>query len=212
VCGQLRCPHTPHFPLLVEMLQYERSLKNISGRKMDEEQAIQRLKRGDIGGLEILVHHYQVKAVRTAYLITGDVGLAEDVVQEAFLKVSRAIRTFDATRPFEPWFLRSVVHAAVKAAQKIVRQTSQGSEWEELLASDESVETQVESTEFQRQVWDAMRSLSPRQRAVVVQRYFLDMSEREMAVKLEIAPGTIKWLLNSARTRLRALLRKEVEE
>ena len=61
---------------------------------MDEEQAIQRLKRGDVGGLEILVHHYQVKAVRTAYLITGDVELAEDVVQEAFLKVCSAIRTF----------------------------------------------------------------------------------------------------------------------
>ena len=57
-----------------------------------------------------------------------------------------------------------------------------------------------------------MQSLSPRQRAVVVQRYFLDMSEREMAAKLEIAPGTVKWLLNAARTRLRALLRKEVEE
>ena len=179
---------------------------------MDEEQAIQRLKRGDVGGLEILVQHYQVKAVRTAYLITRDAELAEDVVQEAFLKVCSAIRTFDATRPFEPWFLRSVVHAAVKVTQKTARQPPQGSEWEDLLAADESVEAQVESTEFQRQVWDAMQSLSPCQRAVVVQRYFLDMSEREMAAKLETAPGTVKWLLNAARTRLRALLRKEVEE
>lgn len=179
---------------------------------MDEEQTIQRLKRGDVGGLEILVHHYQVKAVRTAYLITRDAELAEDVVQEAFLKVCRAIRTFDATRPFEPWFLRSVVHASVKSAQKTARQTPQGSEWEDLLAADESVEAQVELAEFQRQVWDAMQSLSPRQRAVVVQRYFLDMREREMAAKLETAAGTVKWLLNAARTRLRALLRKEVEE
>jgi hypothetical protein len=44
---------------------------------MDEQQAIQRLKRGDIGGLEILVNVYQVRAVRTAYLITRDVALAE---------------------------------------------------------------------------------------------------------------------------------------
>ena len=128
---------------------------------MDEEQAIQRLKRGDVGGLEILVHHYQVKAVRTAYLITRDAELAEDVVQEAFLKVCRAIRTFDATRPFEPWFLRSVVHASVKSAQKTARQTPQGSEWEDLLAADESVEAQVELAEFQRQVWYAIKVYLP---------------------------------------------------
>ena len=179
---------------------------------MDEEQAIQRLKHGDVGGLEILVHHHQVKAVRTAYLITRDAELAEDVVQEAFLKVCRAIRTFDATRPFEPWFLRSVVHAAVKAAQKTVRQTPQGSEWEDLLAADESVEAQVETAEFQRQVWATMESLTPRQRAVIVQRYFLDMSEKEMAAELEIKPGTIKWLLHEARQRLRSLLSERIEK
>jgi RNA polymerase sigma-70 factor (ECF subfamily) len=176
---------------------------------MDEEQAIQRLKHGDVGGLEILVHHYQVKAVRTAYLITRDPQTAEDVVQEAFLQVCRAIQTFDAARPFGPWFLRSVVHAAVKAAQKSARQTPQGAEWEDLLAADESVEAQVESAEFQRQVWDAMQSLSPRQRAVIVQRYFLQMSEKEMAEKADTAPGTVKWLLNAARGRLRALLGSE---
>jgi DNA-directed RNA polymerase specialized sigma24 family protein len=41
---------------------------------------------------------------------------------------------------------------------------------------------------------------------VIVQRYFLDMSEKEMAAELDAAPGTIKWLLNAARERLRALL------
>jgi DNA-directed RNA polymerase specialized sigma24 family protein len=39
-----------------------------------------------------------------------------------------------------------------------------------------------------------------------VQRYFLEMSEKEMAEQLEAAPGTVKWLLNAARTRLRSLL------
>jgi RNA polymerase sigma-70 factor (ECF subfamily) len=172
---------------------------------MDEEQAIQRLKSGDLGGLEFLVLQYQVKAISTAYLITRDTASAEDVVQDAFLHLRNSIHTFDATRPFQPWFLRSVSRAAVKAARKSASYLSPGAEWEDLLAEDESVEQQVESTEFQDKLWDTMERFTPRQRAVVVQRYFLEMSEKEMAVELEASPGTVKWLLYNARERLRFL-------
>jgi RNA polymerase sigma-70 factor (ECF subfamily) len=41
---------------------------------------------------------------------------------------------------------------------------------------------------------------------VIVQRYYLEMSEKEMAESLQAAPGTVKWLLNAARARLRGLL------
>jgi len=178
---------------------------------MNEQRAIQRLKRGDIRGLELLVDLYQVRAVRVAYLITRDVPLAEDVVQDAFLQAYRSIRHFDASRPFGPWFLRSVIHAASKAAQKSARQasldpTAEDARLEDLLAADETVEGQVESGEFQRLVWEAMQKLLPRQRAAIVQRYFLDMSEKEIAAELQAAPGTVKWLLYVARDRLRALL------
>ena len=184
---------------------------------MDEQQAIQQLKRGDISGLEILVNEYQVRAVRTAYLITRDVALAEDVVQDAFLQAYHSIRHFDQDRPFGPWFLRSVVNAAVKTAQKAARQIqaspiSDNSTLEDLLTTGVSVEEQVETAEFQRQVWEAMQSLSPRQRAAIVQRYYLDMSEKEIAAELEAAPGTVKWLLHAARKNLRALLSERIEK
>ncbi|MHB8779035.1 MAG: RNA polymerase sigma factor [Anaerolineales bacterium] len=179
---------------------------------MDEQQAIQRLKDNDIGGLEFLVIRYQVKAVRTAFLITRDIGLAEDVVQDAFLQAYRSIRGFDAARAFEPWFMRSVVNASVKVMQRSARQVEVGDEAEELFSQlaerVESVETQVESSEIQSQIWDALQKLSPRQRAVIVQRYFLEMSEKEMAVESGAAPGTIKWMLNAARERLRGLLER----
>ena len=178
---------------------------------MDEQQAIQRLKQGDIGGLEYLVACYQVKAVRTAYLITRDAGLAEDIVQDAFLQAFRAVGGFDARRPFEPWFMRSVVNASVKVMQKSARQVQVGNEADEtifveLAARVESVEAQVESIEIQNQIWDAMQNLSPRQKAVIVQRYFLEMSEAEMAKESGTAAGTVKWMLNAARERLRGLL------
>lgn len=184
---------------------------------MDEKQAIQRLKKGDIRGLEFLVALHQVKAVRTAYLITRDQGLAEEIVQESFLRAFHAMHSFDATRPFEPWFLRSVVHASVKMMQRSARQVQVGEEADESSLADlvgqvESVEKQVESIEIQNQIWDAMQSLSPRQRAVIVQRYYLGMSEKEMAAESGAAGGTIKWLLHAARERLRYMLVERSEE
>jgi RNA polymerase sigma-70 factor (ECF subfamily) len=178
---------------------------------MDEKRAIQQLKDGDIGGLEFLVHRYQVKAVRTSYLITRDLGLAEDIVQDSFLRAYRAIRGFDAGRPFGPWFLRSVINASVKLMKRTERQVQIGDEadesvLEELALRVDSVESQVEFAEVQGQIWDVMQKLSPRQRAVIVQRYFLEMGEAEMAKGSGTATGTIKWLLNAARARLRSLL------
>ena len=186
-------------------------------RTMDEQQSIQRLKQGDISGLEFLVARYQVKAVRVAYLITRDPGLAEDIVQESFIHVFRAVRGFDATRSFEPWFMRSVVNAAVKMMQRSARQVQVGEDADEsvlveLAARGESVEAQVESIEVQNQIWDAMQKLSPRQRAVIVQRYFLEMGEKEMVEQSGAARGTIKWLLNAARERLRGLLAERSEK
>jgi RNA polymerase sigma-70 factor (ECF subfamily) len=171
------------------------------------------LKQGNISGLEFLVACHQVKAVRTAYLITRDLGLAEDVVQDCFLRAFHAIRGFDATRPFEPWFMRSVVNAAVKMMQRSARQIEVGDEADESLLAElaarvESVEAQVESIEVQNQIWEAMQKLSPRQRAVIVQRYFLEMSETEMAKESGTAAGTVKWMLNAARKRLRGLLER----
>jgi RNA polymerase sigma-70 factor (ECF subfamily) len=100
---------------------------------MDEKQAIQRLKQGDIGGLEFLVARHQVKAMRAAYLITRDLGLAEEVVQESFLRAFHAIRGFDESRPFEPWLLRIVVNASVKVIQRSARQIPVGEEEDEAL-------------------------------------------------------------------------------
>ncbi|MCL4561830.1 MAG: hypothetical protein M1281_14635 [Chloroflexi bacterium] len=54
--------------------------------------------------------------------------------------------------------------------------------------------------------------MSPRQRAAVVQRYFLEMGEKEMAETLQSAPGTVKWILFEARRVLRAILKAEGDQ
>src|SRR3990172_1981021 len=179
---------------------------------MDDRQSIHRMKSGDIGGLELLVRRYQVKAVRAAFLVTQDATLSEDVVQETFVRLFQHIHHFDESRPFEPYLMRSVVNAALNAIRQDRKSTSLDADpvlLENLLEQAASVEAQVESAQLADEVLLALSELSPRQRAVIVQRYYLEMSEREMAQTLDAAPGTIKWLLNAARTRLRKLLGAE---
>jgi len=179
-------------------------------------QAIRRLKSGDIGGLEILVARYQQKAVQTAFLITHDEQVADDVVQETFTRLYQSIRSFDETRPFAPYLLRSVVNAALNAEKTTRRWVQIGvgtdSETEavaELLTEATQVEDQADYTALRERIFKALESLSPRQRAAIVQRYYLGMSEKEMAENFGTAPGTVKWLLNAARERLRNLLHAE---
>jgi RNA polymerase sigma-70 factor (ECF subfamily) len=176
---------------------------------MDEQQAIRRLKRGDLGGLELLMQQYQVRATRAAFLITHDEAIAQDVVQETFIRICERIRQYDEARPFEPYLFGSVVHAALNAMRgsENVRSLEAGSdEVENLLDQADEVETQLEAAQLQQTIQTALVKLSPRQRAVIVQRYYLEMSEQEMAQALQAAPGTVKWLLNAARERLRHLL------
>ncbi len=83
---------------------------------LDERTAISQMQRGDIRGLDTLMRAYQVRALRAAHLITHDLPLAEDIVQSAFIRAYERIEQFDDTRPFGPWFLRSVVNSATTAA------------------------------------------------------------------------------------------------
>ncbi len=181
---------------------------------MDDLQAIRRLKAGDIGGLEILAARYQRKAVQTAYLITHDEQLAEDVAQETFVRLYQRIGRYDEARPFAPYLLRSVANAALNTIEKTSRwvQYDAGTDVQrvtELLCEASSVEEQAEAARLKGEVARALAELPPRQRAAIVQRYYLGMNEREMAETLAAPPGTIKWLLSAARNRMRDLLHLE---
>jgi RNA polymerase sigma-70 factor, ECF subfamily len=182
---------------------------------MDEALAIARLKDGDIAGLAELVRAYQVRALRAAYLVTRDRGVAEDVVQVAFLRAYQRIEQFDATRPFGPWFLRSVVNAAVQAANQRARLVPLDADGDDerhdvgttLADQAPGPDLHWEAVETRAELWAALGQLTPRQREAVVLRYYLNLDEAEMAHQLHCPPGTVKSRLSAARTRLRSLLR-----
>ena len=180
---------------------------------MEERRAIERLKRRDPGGLEVLVRGHQVRAVRTAYLIIRERTLAEDVVQSAFVKAYEKIGRFDETRPFGPWFTKVVVNDSIKAASRRERTVSYSGEGGDLVARladpGSGPESIAEEEETRRRVWGALAELPPAQRAVVVQRYYLGMSEKEMVEEGASPPGTIKWRLHAAKKSLAKLLRPQ---
>ena len=178
---------------------------------MDEEQqAIARLKQADLAALEFLVNRYQAQAVHTAYLILGDLSLAEDIAQAAFLKAARKIGQFDPERPFRSWFLRIVVNDAIKTARAQQRFVPLDEPSPAVLAwlKDPALqpEEMVEAAELRQSVWNALKCLSPEQRAVIIQRHFLEMDEADMVKELQLPPSTVKWWLHSARRRLKGLL------
>ncbi|MEW5871740.1 MAG: sigma-70 family RNA polymerase sigma factor [Chloroflexota bacterium] len=179
-----------------------------------DSQAIARLKQGDLTGLDDLLERYQLRAVRTAYLIVLDRPLAEDIVQNAFVRLVRKINQFDDTRPFAPWFLRSVINDALKAIRREARWVSFDVESTEEIAMltkmladpQPGPEEWAINAETCREIWQALGCLPPEQRSVIVQRYYLGYSEAEMSAQLQRPRGTIKWLLHNARQRLRIRL------
>ena len=181
---------------------------------MKDDQAVARLKQGDQGSMEVLVSRYYLPAVRAAYLILQDKGLAEDVVQNSFVCLSDTIRQFDLNRPFGPWFLRCVVNAAINTSHRENRLVSldqmeddgdfSAVNW--LCQQADGPAEQVEAAEKRQAIRQALEKLNPRQRAAVVMRYYLELSESEMAEEFDCPKSSLKWWLHSARVRLRQLL------
>lgn len=181
---------------------------------MDEHEAISKLRRGDVAGLEALVRLYQVQALKVAYLTTRNYALAEDLVQTAFLRAYERISQFDNTRSFGPWFLRSVVNSALTAVttaadrRELSLESYEIGQDIELPSLDPDLHDMLEKAETKAEVLAALEELTPIQRAAVIMRYYLDLSDNEMARRLDVPPGTVRRRLHDARQRLRNLLPK----
>lgn len=179
----------------------------------EESRALALLRQGNVTGLEALVRLHQLRALRTAYAITGVRQAAEDVVADAFLAVYDHIHRLDERRPFTPWFYRIVVNGALKSHRKAARTAfaDGDAEWLDQQA-DQSPGPEEEAAirEMRYFLLAALRSLPPKQRAAMVLRYYLDMDEATIAETLRCPPGTIKWRLHAARLRLRRSLTPEI--
>ncbi len=171
---------------------------------------IRHARHGSEAAWETLVREHQQALFRLAYLMLGDASDAEDVAQEAFVRAFRALDTFDESRPVRPWLLSITANLARNRRRSLGRYlqalTRAGRVEPEPVAvlGERSAEQWEAET-----LWQAVRRLSPSDQEIVYLRYFLDLSEAEVASTLEIAPGTVKSRLHRAMSRLRAIVDRE---
>lgn len=176
-----------------------------------ERASIARLKEGDIGALAVLVEMYQLRAIRTAYLIVRDRPLAEDITQSAFIRAYERIGQFDPEAPFGPWFLRSVANDAIKAVERARRTlplAEDGDDAPSIVLVDPAAgpAALLEQAEDASAVWVLLGRLPARQRAVIVLRYFVGLTDVEIADHLDVPRATVRWRLFAARDQLRTWL------
>lgn len=148
------------------------------------------------------MRQHQPVVYRAAWLILRDEAAAEDVAQETFIRAYRNAHRLDADADARPWLYRIAVNLALNRIRSrrredraVTRLGPRTTLWEDAAsergAGDDSVT-------------EALRRLPDRLRVPVILRYYLDLSEKEIAKALGVRPGTTKSRLHEARRLLAA--------
>jgi RNA polymerase sigma factor (sigma-70 family) len=174
-------------------------------------EAIARAREGDSGAFGVLVTRYEEAAFRAAYLVTRNADDAADMAQEAFVRAHAQLRTFRQEEPFRPWLLRIVTNLALNQRRAFGRRIGLLERAGRLLSRDDvpPPETLVAADEESRTVWEAINRLGDDDRLILYLRYFLELSEAEMARVIDKAPGTVKSRLSRASGRLRDVIERD---
>jgi len=167
---------------------------------MNDEIAIEKCRNGDQEAFRHLVERYQRQAIGHATALLGTREDALDAAQEAFIDAFRALKQFDSSRPFYPWFYVLLRNRCFKMAARKREMTSidetvivaaTGARSEDILA-----------------LQNALRSLDMEDREIVTLKYFDGLSYNELADRLQIPKGTVMSRLFYARRKLLAKLER----
>jgi len=153
---------------------------------------------------ELYVRHAD-DAVRLAYLLTGDRALAEDVVQDAFVRLAGRLVHLRDPAAFPAYLRRTVVNLTNSHfRRKRVERSYLARERTAVRPETGSVDLDARSD-----LWASLQRLSPRQRAAIVLRFYEDLSEQRVAELLNCRPGTVKSLVSRGLETLRQEIRHE---
>ena len=167
-------------------------------------------RRGDPRAFEELVGITHRRVYALAYRLVGDRYEAEDVVQEAYLRMFRGLAGFREEARFETWMHRIVTNTAFNQMRRRGR-------FGALVEEEEPLEVPVPDTsELQATLRDelerALARLPEGQRTVLLLKDVYDLSCREIGEEIGIQEGAVKVRLHRARKRLREILSEEGEE
>ena len=172
---------------------------------MTEDQAVQRCQLGDRDAFRCLVERYQDLVFGTAYNMTRNRAVAEEMAQEAFLSAWKGMRGFRLGRPFKPWLMRILVNTVM--AHRRRRSVETAPLEESSGPGDAEHPAAVVDSELERQALQrAIMGLSPDHRQVVVLRYYAEMTVPEVARASGVNEGTVKSRLHRAHRELRRRL------
>jgi RNA polymerase sigma-70 factor (ECF subfamily) len=162
--------------------------------------------RGDGAAFEGLYERYKTALFRTLLAMTHDRAVAEELLQDTFLRAYRRIGgvRLEPGACLGPWLHRIAVHLALDWCRKRKFWLSPlDSVIDTLVSPVGQPERAAERDDLQRTVLEALDRLPHRQRVVVILFYVNEFSIDEIAQTLEVAPGTVKSRLHYGRERLR---------
>ncbi len=163
---------------------------------------VRRTLAGDQDAFTQLVEKYKDPVYNVAYRMLGNATEAEDVAQEAFVRAYTQLRTYKDTHRFSTWLLSIASHLSIDQLRRrrflaLPLENVPFLEWiADLGAGPEQAAVQGEtSDEMQR----LLQQLPPKYRAVLVLRYWHDLSYEEIAGVLHLTPALVKARLHRAR-------------
>jgi RNA polymerase sigma-70 factor (ECF subfamily) len=160
--------------------------------------------------LDGLVSAHLSEALRLAIRLTGDPEEAEEVVQEALVRVARSWKSFRGEARFRTWLFRIVVNAFRDRVRARPGTERLDDDVPDRQLADPA--TEAAAAELGRLVAARVSALPPRQREVVILTCYEGLSPREVAHVLEISQANVHATLHVARQRLRRELARHFSE
>jgi RNA polymerase sigma-70 factor (ECF subfamily) len=221
-------PKGPKVPLVLKPQQVPSGLgpRGAAPPWADEDELVRRARENDPGAVDQLIRRYQKKVYSIAYQMSGaDPEDARDCAQEALIQVFRNLARFEGRSRFSTWLYRVVVNTCLDARRRrrrwlqmiFTRRSDQredaDADFDNLAAPEDATDpvSNVSGEELKRDVTDAMRRLSDKQRTVFQLKVFQEMSIPEIAIATGMAEGTVKSHLFRATQSVRDQLRRWVE-
>jgi RNA polymerase sigma-70 factor (ECF subfamily) len=182
------------------------------------DQLLSRARQRDPDALSELVQVYSTRVYGLLYRLTGSPDVAEDLMQETFLRLLRTIEDYEHVGRFESWLFRIAANLARDRARKRARRgehvSADGPAADELVTGRRDEDnadprTRAERAEAGRRLTAALQKLPPADREMILLRHYSELSFKEIAELLDIPLGTALARAHRALQRLRSELADE---
>lgn len=171
----------------------------VEGTKGEPTSLLRKAQAGDMVSTERLIELYQDTIYSMALSFTKNPHQAEDLAQEAWIKILRGLPKFRHDSKFSTWIYRVTMNTFLNANRQAKREQEVVGT---LKIEDEGLERSDVRVETALDVGDAVRFLAPEFRSVVLLRYVADLSYKEIASVLELPLGTVQSRLRRALDKL----------